>query len=81
MTKTKTKTKRKVAITIRATPAYYKQTKRQNTKDKDKDINLKLPFDSPEFGCIFSTISSLSLFTFHFSTHSGEEPIFGSLPL
>ena len=44
-------------------------------------INLKLPFDSPEFGCIFSTISSLSLFTFHFSTHSGEEPIFGSLPL
>ena len=34
-----------------------------------------------ESGCIFSTISSLSLFTFHFSTHSGEEPIFGSLPL
>ena len=40
-------------------------------------INLKLPFDSPEFGFF----SPLSLFTFHFSTHCGEEPIFGSLPL
>ena len=42
MTKTKTKTKRKVAITIRATPAYYKQTKRQKTKDKRQRVKWPL---------------------------------------
>ena len=39
-------------------------------------INLELPFDSPEFGCIFSHNHH-----FHFSTHSSSKPIFGSFLL
>ena len=39
-------------------------------------INQKLPFDSPEFGFIFSQSHH-----FHFSTHIGKEHIFASFPL